>query len=154
MDSKKIRDVFKIPGMKILQFSFGNGHPYKDMDPNTVLYTGTHDNSTCVGWLNQLFDNKDSNSEKNSINLADEVIKYIDDKRSDPIHWKMIFYAMSSKALYCILPLQDILGLDNNSRMNVPGTIGNNWIWRFKKELLDEAIKEKLKLITQEVNRI
>mgnify|MGYP002870387209 CR=1 FL=1 len=153
-DAKKIRDVFNIPGMRILQFSFGNGDPYHNMDQNTVLYTGTHDNSTCVGWFNQLFNDKESNSEKNSINLADEVIKYIDDKSSDPIHWKMIFYAMSSKASYCILPLQDILGLDNNSRMNVPGTIGNNWIWRYKKELLNEAIKEKLKLITQEVNRI
>ena len=153
-DAKKIRDVFKIPGMKILQFSFGNGDPYHEMDQNTVLYTGTHDNSTCIGWFNELLNDKELNSEKNSINLVDEVIKYIDYKPSDLIHWNMILYAMSSKASYCIIPLQDILGLNDNSRMNIPGTVGNNWLWRFKKETLTEAIKEKLKLITKEVNRI
>ena len=151
---KKIRDVFKIPGMKILQFSFGNGDPYHEMDQNTVLYTGTHDNSTCIGWFDELLNDKELNSEKNSINLVDEVIKYIDYKPSDLIHWNMILYAMSSKASYCIIPLQDILGLDDNSRMNIPGTVGNNWLWRFKKETLTEAIKEKLKLITKDVNRI
>ena len=73
-DAKKIRDVFKIPGMKILQFSFGNGDPYHEMDQNTVLYTGTHDNSTCIGWFDELLNDKELNSEKNSINLVDEVI--------------------------------------------------------------------------------
>ena len=65
----------------------------------------------------------------------------------------MIRYAMESKASFCIIPLQDILGLDSSARMNIPGTIGDNWEWRYSSEALNKNIKTKFKNITLESNR-
>ena len=78
--------------------------------------------------------------------------KYIDFDKSN-LHWSMVKYAMESKASFCIIPLQDILGLGSLARMNTPGTIGNNWQWRYSSNALNKKIKTKFRNITEESNR-
>ena len=151
-DAKKIRDPLSIPGMKILQFSFGNGKPLEDIEENTVVYTGTHDNNTSIGWYYDEPGENSTDSIKNFKKLQREVKKYIDFDKSN-LHWSMIRYSMESKASFCIIPLQDILGLDSSARMNTPGTIGDNWEWRYGREALNKDIKTKFKSITEKSNR-
>lgn len=151
-DAKKIREPLGIPGMKILQFSFGNGKPLEDIEKNTVVYTGTHDNNTSIGWYYDEPGKDSTESLKDFKNLRKEVKKYIDFDKSN-LHWSMVKYAMESKASFCIIPLQDILGLGSLARMNTPGTIGNNWQWRYSSNDLNKKIKTKFRNITKESNR-
>ena len=132
-----LRDAYNLPGMKILQFAFnemGDGayYPYNYVE-NCVCYTGTHDNDTSLGWyLNATPESQD------------KARRYMScDGKS--IHWDMIRLAMSSVARYAIFPLQDVLGLDSNYRMNTPGTSTNNWAWRFKEGDIQEWMPSYLK---------
>ena len=124
-----LRDAFDLPGMKILQFAFdGNkNNPYLPeniRDNNSVVYTGTHDNSTSVSWWNTL----DEILKKEIIN------KY--DFNNNPA-WDLIELGMKTNAKLFIAPLQDILTLDDKSRLNKPGTTSNNWVWKYNKSLTD-----------------
>ncbi len=119
-----LRDDFNLPGMKILQFAFGDGpnNPYlpDNYDKNCVVYTGTHDNDTTLGWLQGI-----SHDERN----------YIYDYLGNPtlpLHCALIHAALASVANLAIIPMQDILELGSEHRMNIPGTIENNWKWRFQ----------------------
>ena len=128
-DVEKLRDNFKLPGMKILQFAFdGNAdNPYlpKNFEgENWVVYTGTHDNSTSNSWWEGL-----ENNVKTEIK-----VNY---KFSDNPSWNLIEIAMNTKAKLFIAPIQDILSLDNTCRLNTPGTIKNNWNWKLNKPLED-----------------
>jgi 4-alpha-glucanotransferase len=128
-DVDKLRKNFKLPGMKILQFAFdGNeDNPYlpKNIEgENWVVYTGTHDNSTCISWWKFL----DSNSKsriKAEFNFSDEP------------SWNLIEIGMNTNANLLIVPIQDILSLDDSCRLNKPGTIKNNWKWKLNKPLDD-----------------
>ncbi len=130
-DVDALRIKYNLPGMKILQFGFDEGdynaflpHFY---DPNSVVYTGTHDNDTVMGWYNQLDD---------KIKL--KLHKYAGSIGNAP-HWLMIRLAWASVSKMAIVPLQDVMGLDTNSRMNTPGTLINNWQWRYhESQLLEE----------------
>ncbi len=134
------------PGMKILMFGFYAGSqneyvPYNH-EANSVVYTGTHDNETTYGWYNSLTgDNK----------LMVDVYLSIEDGKD--VNWKLIKAAMGSVANTCIIPMQDLLGLGNEARMNVPSTVGNNWKWRMKKEAFSQEIVEKLKMTTEVFGR-
>lgn len=124
-----LRDDYNLPGMRILQFAFndlGNSNylPYNYIE-NCVCYTGTHDNDTTVGWYRQA-----------SPASQDKARRYLSCDGKN-IHWDFIRLAMGSVARYVIFPLQDVLGLDSDSRMNTPGTAKGNWSWRFKKEDLE-----------------
>lgn len=123
-----LRDDFQLPGMKILQFAFGGGadNPYLPHrhDKNSVVYTGTHDNDTTVGWVNKLTDD-----ERRYIN------EYLDYPQV-PLHCALIHAALGSVANLAIIPMQDILELGTEHRMNTPGTTENNWRWRFHWEQL------------------
>jgi len=128
-DVENLRLNFALPGMKILQFAFdGNkNNPYlpKNIEGNNwVVYTGTHDNSTTTSWWEYL-----DNDTKNSIS---EEYKF-----SNNPSWNLIEICMTTKANLFISPLQDILSLDDSSRMNKPGTIENNWKWKLNKSLKD-----------------
>jgi 4-alpha-glucanotransferase len=119
-----LRDDFKLPGMKILQFAFSGeaNNPYlpDNYDKNSVVYTGTHDNDTTLGW-----------SEK----LSDSERQYIYDYLGNPsvsLHCALIQTALSSVANLAIIPMQDILELGSEHRMNTPGTTSGNWGWRFQ----------------------
>jgi len=122
-----LRRQFGLPGMKILQFAFdGNeDNPYlpKNINGNNwVVYTGTHDNSTTLSWWNQL-----DKPIKENIQKEFSVGK-------NP-SWELIELGMKTKAKLFIAPIQDILGLDDSSRINIPGTTENNWKWKIDKSL-------------------
>lgn len=121
-----LRDAFKLPGMKVLQFAFGDDMPqslniphlYKE---NFFVYTGTHDNNTSVGW----FENDADDISK------DNLKEYLGRKvNGGNVHLELSRLAYSSVAQTVILPVQDIIGLDANARMNSPATTEGNWDWR------------------------
>lgn len=147
-DVIKLRDDFNFPGMKILQFAFfeGSGHhflPHNFESHNCAVYTGTHDNDTITGWFKSL---DDSGRLK--------IKKYIPDADITNINWKMIEFAQSSVAKYCIIPIQDILGTGVEGRFNCPGLVcDKNWSWRFIKDNLTENISFRLSEITERFNR-
>lgn len=120
---ENLRRKYRYPGMKILQFAFSGGadNPYLPFrhDRDCVVYTGTHDNDTSLGWYHGL-------SLEDSA-LVDEFLGH----PTEPMPWPLIRAALASRAYLAILPMQDLLALDGDHRMNVPGTAEGNWAWRF-----------------------
>ena len=145
---EQIRHQFGFPGMAILQFAFGNDPQGPSFRPhnyvrNLVAYTGTHDNDTVVGWWN-------SQGGAESIRTAEDVVKehafartYLGGE-NEPIQWTMIRTVLASVADTAIIPLQDILGLGSEARMNLPGTSRGNWRWRFAPEALSAELAMRL----------
>jgi 4-alpha-glucanotransferase len=137
-----IRHQFNMPGMAILQFGFGNDAQAPTFRPHNyvrelVAYTGTHDNDTAVGWWN-------SKAGRDSIRTAADIEKehafartYLN-FRDEPINWVLIRGVISSVANTAIVPLQDILGLGSEARMNLPGSPSGHWKWRAKPGALTE----------------
>ncbi len=145
----ELMDRFQFPGMKVLLFAFGGDtetHPYipKNYLTNCVVYTGTHDNNTARGW----FDHEASAEEK--ANLT-RYLGY--EPKTQEIAWILISMAMESVADGCLIPLQDVLNLPTEARMNKPGTTQGNWRWRFAASALSPQIKEKLLSITESSRR-
>ncbi len=132
---EKLRDDFGLAGMKILQFAFdGNlDNPYLPeniKDENWIVYTGTHDNSTSLGWWREM-------AQERKEQIKERILDY-----ENFSSWELIRIGMETKAKLFIAPMQDLLNLDDNSRLNKPGTIENNWSWRLTKNnfLIKEAI--------------
>ncbi len=125
------------PGMKVLQFAFDsreeNDYLPHNYGTNSVVYTGTHDNDTTLGWLSDL-NRKDKAFAK----------KYLDIKSNKDIHWTFIRAALSSVADTAIIPMQDYLALGKEARINTPSTLGYNWEWRMKKGQATEELAEKI----------
>jgi 4-alpha-glucanotransferase len=137
-----LRDKFCFPGMKILQFAFdsdrGNGFlPYNYTDRNCIVYTGTHDNDTTVGWFNERSPEAQAN-----------VVDYLGCVGNDGIHWAMIRLALSSVGNTAILPFQDILGLGTDAKMNTPSQATGNWGWRCRVEAFNDELSGRLKHLT------
>lgn len=140
------------PGMKVLEFAFdsrdsGSANDYlpHNYTENSVVYTGTHDNETLVGWFKAI--------SKEEREMARE---YLCDKYT-PAKWlykSFIALAMRSAAKYCIIPMQDYLGLDNEYRMNTPSTIGCNWRWRLVEGQLTEELKAEIKATVRRFGRL
>lgn len=132
-----LREQLGIPGMKVLQFGFDNpgAHIYlpHNFEPNCVVYTGTHDNDTTVGWWK-------SGATGQEKRFATAYIG----EANDGIHWAFIRAAYASVANFAVAPLQDVLGLDSDSRMNTPSRSDGNWGWRFEAGALTSALAEKL----------
>jgi 4-alpha-glucanotransferase len=152
-----LRERWDFPGMRVLQFAFGDdspSHPFKPFNfvRNTVVYTGTHDNDTTVGW----FHNTDLGNvimSQEQIRIEREnALKYIHSDGRE-IHWDFIRLAVASVADTAIFPLQDALGLGSEARMNRPGTTENNWRWRFEKKQLSTALAQKLKELSRVYGR-
>ncbi len=145
-DVIELRDHFNLPGMKILQFAFdsseANDYIPHNYIKNCVVYTGTHDNDTIVGWFD-----KATNQDK------EYVLNYLN---SDGAHiaWDFIRAAWSSVANIAIAPMQDVLELGNEARMNFPGTTKNNWLWRMKADALNNELAEKLNNLTSVYGRV
>ncbi|MDP8965888.1 MAG: 4-alpha-glucanotransferase, partial [Cyanobacteriota bacterium] len=141
-----LRDRFEFPGMKILHFAFGGGpdNPYLPFiyPRNCVVYTGTHDNNTTVGWFNQLSDWEKGN-----------VLRYLGAQSSEGIHWDLIRLALGSVANQALIPMQDILGLGGEAQMNSPGQAEGNWGWRYRPGALTEEIRDRLKSLTYTYGR-
>jgi len=136
-----LRDKYGFPGMKVLHFAFDSDRdnpflPYNYQN-NCVVYTGTHDNDTTIGWF-----------EKRSHEDKQKVIDYLGAVCDRGIHWSMIQLALSSVANWAIFPLQDLLGLGSDAKMNTPGTIENNWTWRFPEGALNLDVTGHFRYLT------
>ncbi|MCM1983837.1 4-alpha-glucanotransferase [Lyngbya confervoides] len=154
-DVIELRDAFDFPGMKILQFAFGEGRcddyfPTNFPDENCVVYTGTHDNDTTVGWFNKFEPQMQEDIMTGLETLYEEDVP---DLRELGDHWVFIWLAMQSIANQAIFPLQDILGLDSEARMNTPSSMQGNWAWRFPAGALTSALGDRLREITLQCNR-
>ena len=143
---EELRDELGFPGMKVLQFAFdGNENnsflPHNFLSPKCIVYTGTHDNDTTVGWFL---------SDKLNDNLRAYIKKIANRSPHDEnaIHKDLIYLAQSSIAQLCIFPLQDILGFGNDCKMNSPGVPKGNWRWRCANEFLTPVVAEQLNDIT------
>ncbi len=137
---EQLRDDFSFPGMKILQFAFDSdaANPYLPHNHcrNSVVYTGTHDNNTSLGWWNHLDDR-----------VKNRVKEYLGCRTAE-IPWLLIETAMASVARLAITPLQDVLCLAEEARMNTPGTATGNWSWRFNEKALDRSLQMHLQSTT------
>ena len=137
------------PGMKVVQFAFDSReaanylpHTYTQ---NCVVYTGTHDNTTTRDWYHTV--------SKECRDFAKEYLckPALDE---DQLAWDFIAMAMGSVADLCIIPLQDYLCLGAEARINMPSTLGGNWVWRMKKGQLDEALVRKIHKVTKLYGRL
>ncbi len=144
-DIKSLRDKFNFPGMKVLQFAFENPEdndmmPYYHI-PNCIVYTGTHDNDTSLGWY------------KNTSKESQKKVRSYMNTGAATVSWAFIHTALSSTANNVIIPLQDIMSLDSDARMNTPGKADGNWSWRFEDKDLDLYWAKYLKKLTITFNR-
>ncbi len=144
---EELRHRFEFPGMAILQFAFGAQadcvdlpHNYTD---NMAAYSGTHDNDTTLGW----WEGSGEGSTRSAKEVKQEkkfASQYLNTDGTE-INWVFIRALMSSVANMVVFPLQDIIGLGNEARMNLPGRPGGNWQWRFTKSQLDDSMAQRLK---------
>ena len=138
-----LRDSFAFPGMKVLQFAFEDTGessflPHQFTTPNCVCYTGTHDNDTTRGWYETLRDD-----------CKHKLRRYLHAADTDTISLQLIRLCLSSTAAYAIFPLQDVLDIGKEGRMNMPGRAAGNWSWRFRSGLLTEDLARELRDMSQ-----
>lgn len=150
---EKLRDDLSLPGMRILQFAFGTDPQADAFKPynfvrNSVVYTGTHDNDTTLGWFTSEGAGDSTRDEAEVEKERDFVLKYLGTDGRE-IHWDFIRLALVSVANTAIIPLQDVLGCGNEARMNVPARESGNWGWRFRAEQLTPAIRARLAEMTE-----
>jgi 4-alpha-glucanotransferase len=141
-DVNALRERLKIPGMAVLQFGFGDVGAHTHL-PHTftsekVVYTGTHDNDTLLGWW----------ASSATEHERQQVKAYLG-RCADGLHWAMIRAASDSVASLCVVPLQDVLGLESDARMNVPSRSEGNWRWRFASELLRPELAKELAALAE-----
>ncbi|MBQ1801539.1 MAG: 4-alpha-glucanotransferase, partial [Lachnobacterium sp.] len=148
--TQSVKDLLKesgFPGMKVLQFAFDdmNGNEYLPhfYPRECVVYTGTHDNDTIMGWL-----------EEAPKETLDFVTKYLNLTKKEGYNWGVIRGAMSSVADTCILTMQDIIGLGAEARINTPSTLGENWKWRAIPEDFSISARKKLFTYTKMFGRL
>ena len=145
-DVHALRENHKIPGMAVLQFGFGDAgaHIYLPhrLTPDRVVYTGTHDNDTTVGWWNSATDYEHSSAEA-----------YLG-RCDDGIHWAMIRAAQTSPASLSVVPLQDVLGLGTEARLNIPSVKTGNFRWRFRPGMLTSDHAAKLATLAEVTDRL
>ncbi|MEO6287674.1 MAG: malto-oligosyltrehalose synthase [Dyadobacter sp.] len=141
----KLRDKFSLPGMKVLQFAFDENMPQSDhighnFTPNFIAYTGTHDNNTVKGWYRESTDDA----------LQARIENYVGyPVNEDNVSEALARLTYGSVAKAAILPIQDVLNLDETAKMNSPGTHGDNWSWRLLPgQIDDQAVQFLVKLTT------
>ena len=141
-----LREEFQLPGMRILQFGFSSrgAHNYLPhrYEKNCVVYTGTHDNDTTRGW----WENGASKIEKAAVNA------YVHPGREGAV-WPLIRAAATSVADICLFPVQDVLELGSEARMNVPSRPQDNWAWRYQDGLLTKELAKKLAALSEVTDR-
>jgi 4-alpha-glucanotransferase len=145
-DVHALRERLNIPGMRVLQFGFGDpgAHIYLPhrYEANTVVYTGTHDNDTTAAWWRSL-----GEQERHSVSA------YLGEA-ADGIHWAMARAAQNSIANLCLIPLQDVLGLGSEARMNTPSHSHGSWGWRYRESALTPQLAEKLAAMAEVSDRL
>jgi 4-alpha-glucanotransferase len=141
-----LRDRLNIPGMAVLQFGFGDegAHMYlPHRSAGKVIYTGTHDNDTIVGWWHSAAAEHERHNAETYLGRS-----------GDGIHWAFIRAALTSPGCLSIIPLQDVLGLGSEARMNTPSVNGGNWRWRFDQSRLKPEIAAELALLAEITDRL
>ncbi len=150
-DVEELREEFGFPGMRVLQMAFRDTvnsdlpHHYVS---HTVVYTGTHDNDTAVGWFSSepgIGSTRDENQIEQERHFCMEYLN----SNGQEIHWDFIRGALSSIANTAIIPLQDLMGLDSSARMNLPASAESNWSWRFRASQLTAKLGHRLKHLTE-----
>jgi 4-alpha-glucanotransferase len=152
-----LRDRYGLPGIKILQFAFGDDPAAPSFLPHNyprraVVYTGTHDNNTTAGWFRDPGGEDTTRTASQAQREREATLRYLGTS-GEEIHWDMIRAALASVARVAIFPLQDILGLGSEARMNRPGKEQGNWTWRFEQSALDEAMAARLGGLTRTYGR-
>lgn len=145
-----LRNQYKLPGMQVLQFAFGDDMPKSihiphNYNKNSIAYTGTHDNNTTKGWF------------KEEVNkpMKKRMKKYFDKKvKTKNCNHKMIRATLASCAKIAIIPMQDLLDLDSWARMNNPGGANNNWVWKLRQKDLDKKMVKKARKLVLLFNRV
>ncbi|MEX0844256.1 MAG: 4-alpha-glucanotransferase, partial [Balneolaceae bacterium] len=132
-------------GMKILQFAFDsdstNSFLPHNYSQNCVVYSGTHDNDTTLGWYNTT-----NETERHRARTYTR-------SSGESIHWEFVRLGMLSVADQAIFPLQDFMGLDSTHRMNIPGTSSGNWLWRYTQEMLNKVDEKQIQDLAELSNR-
>lgn len=140
-----LRDSFALPGLSVLQFGFdgsvNNPHSVANQAENTIVYTGTHDNNTSCGWFASL-----------DPHLQSQVLAQLPQQVGE-MPWPLIVAALQSPARLAIVPMQDWLALDENSRTNTPGTVGNNWNWKFCWQQIPDALAPMIRRWLKDTQR-
>jgi 4-alpha-glucanotransferase len=152
-----IRHEFEFPGMSILQFAFGDDPQAPTFRPHNypceiVAYTGTHDNDTTVGWWNSAAEANSVRTEA-QIEAEHEYTRRYLDTDGREIHWDFIRALMASVANTVLFPLQDVLGLGTDARMNIPSTASGNWTWRCRRDALTRHLQARLMELTTTYER-
>jgi 4-alpha-glucanotransferase len=154
---ESLRQEFGFPGMSLLQFAFGNDPQGPSFRPHNyarelAAYTGGHDNDTTVGWWTSTGVGESTRTPEDICKEREFTKSYLGFE-NDPIHWVFIRAVMASVAAIAIVPLQDVLGLGSEARMNLPGTVSGNWKWRYRENALTGDIKKKLGELTRIYDR-
>ncbi|WP_420125986.1 4-alpha-glucanotransferase [Longimicrobium sp.] len=140
-----LRDDLELPGMRVLQFAFGGDDPRNPHLPsnyvhNAVAYTGTHDNDTALGWY--------ADTGRTERAAVDQLTG-----GGGEMHWRLIETVLQSNAGWAIVPLQDVLGLGGQARMNTPGVAEGNWAWRLREGALTPELAERLAELVRKTGR-
>jgi 4-alpha-glucanotransferase len=143
-----LREQFELPGMAILQFAFGTDPASPGFRPHNyprrlVAYTGTHDNDTTVGWWTSTGED-DSTRTRADVEAERDVCRRYLGTDGTEIHWAFIRALYASVADVVVVPLQDVLGLGSEARMNLPGRPSGNWRWRCPRNALSPKIASRL----------
>src|SRR5262245_7231248 len=141
----ELRRAVGLPGMKVLQFAFdgdpGNPHLPAHHSEHSVVYTGTHDNDTTLGWWHSLDDR------------TRDLVRAQTADPDEPMPWALVRTALSSRARLAVVPAQDLLGLGSSARMNTPGVPDGNWTWRMSPGVVDDTIVARLRELVTSTSR-
>jgi 4-alpha-glucanotransferase len=145
-DVNALRERHNIPGMAVLQFGFSNpdAHIYLPhrLAPDKVIYTGTHDNDTTVGWWN------------NAAPQERAAVESLVGRQADGVNWALIRLAQSSVASLSVVPLQDVLGLGSEARLNTPSLAEGNYHWRYQPGSLQPELTRCLANLAEVTDRL
>jgi 4-alpha-glucanotransferase len=156
-DVEELRDFFGFPGMRILQFGFGGDAKNHDLPHNyiqsSVAYTGTHDNDTTVGWFSSKAGTGSTRDDEQIRREREFCLKYLNSDGAE-IHWDFIRAAWASVSNTAIAPMQDLLGLGSEARMNLPASKAGNWFWQSRKDDFSDELGKRLAKLTEIYGRV
>jgi 4-alpha-glucanotransferase len=158
-DVEALRDHFEFPGMRVLQFAFVDKpwsksvHIPHNYVPNSVVYTGTHDNETTVGWFESLASAEPGEAAEEAEQTREYCLSYLDADAKE-IHWSCIRAVLASVSRMAVIPMQDLLGLGSEARMNRPSSASGNWDWRCPAGALTEELATRLRDMTELYGRL
>lgn len=153
-----LRERFGFPGLRILQFAFGTDPQAPTFKPHnyprqTVVYTGTHDNDTVAGWFHDRGGKGTPRSPAQTAKERRAALAYLGGGEDEPVHWQFIREVQKSVADLAIMPMQDVLGLGSEARMNRPGLAEGNWAWRMAPGALSATTARKLAALARTYDR-